>query len=571
MAKSDIKVRITGENKTGAAFKKFKGDIDSTQNAVRSLRNQIIAAFGVRELVQAGDTFVNLQNRMGALTGTAEGTAEAMAHMKRIALESRSDFDAVGDLFAKITFATKEMGLTQQQVADATQTVANTFIISGASAIEAANASRQLAQGLASGVLRGDELNSVMEQNSALAELLAQGLGVSTGKLREMGAAGKITAENILPTLIAATDETSATVADMNVTIGQAIGNLRTQFTTLVGDFNSSTNAFGNVANGINFLAQNMELLIIPITALAASAIPSLIAALGALKIAIMTNPVGLLATGFAALVSILMIADKNSKKFGTTLEELQASRIEQTEKLLRAEENLERFGAKQYQLQIDRAKKNIEDIDALILAKEKQTEIEVKLNDAVNNLGNTTTKNMQKAIMVTKNFADTVEGSLTNAFKNFFDFTSKQFLDFKDLATSVGRAVLNELIQVFIIQKAVGFVTAAFADFGALMEGSTQKAANLTNSLHTFDGGGFTGNGSRAGGIDGKGGFPAILHPNETVIDHTKGQAVGATVNFNISTVDSAGFDQLLTSRKALITSIINNAMNNQGRMGVT
>ena len=53
------------------------------------------------------------------------------------------------------------------------------------------------------------------EQNSALAELLAQGLGVSTGKLREMGAAGKITAENILPTLIAATDETSATVADM--------------------------------------------------------------------------------------------------------------------------------------------------------------------------------------------------------------------------------------------------------------------------------------------------------------------------------------------------------------------
>ena len=220
MAKSDIKVRILGENKTGAAFRKFKGDIDSTQNAVRNLRNQIVAAFGVRELVRAGDTFVNLQNRMGALTGTAAGTAEAMAHMKRIALESRSDFDAVGDLFAKITFATKEMGLSQQQVADATQTVANTFIISGASAIEAANASRQLAQGLASGTLRGDELNSVMEQNSALAELLAKGLGVSTGQLREMGAQGKITAENILPTLISATAETSEVVGNMNMTIG---------------------------------------------------------------------------------------------------------------------------------------------------------------------------------------------------------------------------------------------------------------------------------------------------------------------------------------------------------------
>jgi hypothetical protein len=85
-------------------------------------------------------------------------------------------------------------------------------------------------------------------------------------------------------------------------------------------------------------------------------------------------------------------------------------------------------------------------------------------------------------------------------------------------------------------------------------------------------DGGGFTGFGIRAGGIDGKGGFPAILHPNETVVDHTKGQAIQSapTVNFNISTVDAAGFDQLLASRKGLITSIINNAMNNQGKMGV-
>ena len=91
-------------------------------------------------------------------------------------------------------------------------------------------------------------------------------------------------------------------------------------------------------------------------------------------------------------------------------------------------------------------------------------------------------------------------------------------------------------------------------------------------DTLFDFDGGGFTGKGIRAGGMDGKGGFMAMVHPNETVIDHTKGQAMQSapTVNFNISTVDAAGFDQLLASRKGLITSIINNAMNNQGKMGV-
>ena len=83
------------------------------------------------------------------------------------------------------------------------------------------------------------------------------------------------------------------------------------------------------------------------------------------------------------------------------------------------------------------------------------------------------------------------------------------------------------------------------------------------------MEGGGFTGYGSRTGGIDGKGGFPAILHPNETVIDHTKGQSMGATVNFNITTVDAASFDNLLASRKGLITQIINNTMNTKGKMG--
>jgi len=91
-----------------------------------------------------------------------------------------------------------------------------------------------------------------------------------------------------------------------------------------------------------------------------------------------------------------------------------------------------------------------------------------------------------------------------------------------------------------------------------------------LTDSI-SFAGGGYTGMGARAGGVDGKGGFPAVLHPNETVVDHEQGQSQSSpTINFNINAVDAAGFDQLLQSRKGLITSIINNAMNNQGKMGV-
>ena len=133
----------------------------------------------------------------------------------------------------------------------------------------------------------------------------------------------------------------------------------------------------------------------------------------------------------------------------------------------------------------------------------------------------------------------------------------------------TVVRELIRIAVQKLVIDKMFGSIGGFFKDVK-----STAEYNRLTDGGTLFDetyaGGGFTGRGARAGGIDGKGGFPAILHPNETVIDHTKGQGMGATVNFNISTVDAAGFDQLLASRKGLITSIINNAMNNQGKMGV-
>jgi len=128
--------------------------------------------------------------------------------------------------------------------------------------------------------------------------------------------------------------------------------------------------------------------------------------------------------------------------------------------------------------------------------------------------------------------------------------------LAFEDFANFVVEQLMRIAIQQMILKP----ITSGFESF---FEGFNKKTPS-------GDGGGFTGLGARAGGVDGKGGFPAILHPNETVIDHTKGQGMGATVNFNISTVDAAGFDQLLASRKGLITSIINNAMNNQGKMGI-
>ena len=562
MARQDIKVRILGENKTGAAFKKFRGDVDSTKQAIASLRNQIIAAFGVREIIRAGDTFVNVQNRMMALSGSAEKTADAMAHMKRIANESRSDFDAIGTLFTRLTIATQELGVSQNDIAKATQTVANTFVIAGAESSEAANSARQLAQGLASGALRGDELRSVMENNVILSNLLADGLGITIGQLRDFGKEGKLTAQAILPILINSVDETTKTVQEMDLTIGQSMTLLRTNFTTLIGEFENATGVFGKSANAVGLLANNLEVLGGIVTVLAFTAIPKFISMLNALRIAMLANPVTAFAVGLTSVVTAIQIATKETK----TLDE-QIADLDKTIQEAQSTGMIEVVDGVQVKLTEEHLALLIQERDALLQLKQEAdaggqsfANFQQNLTDFKEQVG--------ESIQVVKTFAETVQGQLTNAFQKFFDFTSKQFLDFQSLATNVARAVLNELINVFIVQKLVGMITSSISKFSDSRE--FNRLTDGDTLFDDFDGGGFTGMGVRAGGIDGKGGFPAILHPNETVIDHTKGQGMGTTVNFNISTVDAAGFDQLLASRKGLITTIINNAMNNQGKMGV-
>ena len=233
-----------------------------------------------------------------------------------------------------------------------------------------------------------------------------------------------------------------------------------------------------------------------------------------------------------------------------------------------------------------DGIRKYKDDVDELIGSQDDAIESSNGLALATDNIGKSLT-NIQSPIDMFKQQLKDTEKSLdtiaVNSMKKFEDSIVEGLktgkLAFKDFATYVVEQLIRVAIQQIVVAKLLDpfrtFIDDAF-NFNDIVKGSSKTLEAPQNILEglmpeiSLDGGGYTGMGARAGGIDGRGGFPAILHPNETVIDHTKGQGMGATVNFNISTVDAAGFDQLLTSRKGLITQIINNAMNTQGKMGI-
>jgi len=154
------------------------------------------------------------------------------------------------------------------------------------------------------------------------------------------------------------------------------------------------------------------------------------------------------------------------------------------------------------------------------------------------------------------ENFAKDTNDLMSKSFTDAFKTAEDALLDFVMTGKGGFKDLVNSLVRDLArIQIRKGMLN-LFGSFGL--------------EVPEFDGGGFTGMGARAGGIDGKGGFPAILHPNETVIDHTKGQGMSSNITFNIQATDASGFDELLTSRKNQIVAMISQAMNQKGKVGL-
>ena len=152
--------------------------------------------------------------------------------------------------------------------------------------------------------------------------------------------------------------------------------------------------------------------------------------------------------------------------------------------------------------------------------------------------------------------FANNTMNSMTDGFTNAITGAEKFSDAIKGMAKSVIDDLIRMAVQYYITQQIFGAIVNAFPSGG----GTTTAKPQAVSKGAIFEGGGFTGYGARAGGVDGKGGFPAILHPNETVIDHTKGQGSGGITvvqNINVTT----GVQQTVRAEIANLLPQISNA----------
>lgn len=235
---------------------KYKSSTDditsSTDRLTQSLKNlaaSYVSIQGLKKAVDLSDSLVSMRARLDRMNDGLQTTQELETMIYQSAQRSRGSFtDTMGLVSQLGTMAGDAFGSSKEIVQFAEQ-LNKQLALSGASGSSAQAAILQLEQGLASGVLRGDELNSVMEQAPAIAKSIADYMQVSVGELREMGSQGQITADIVKNALFAAAEDTNAEFEKTPMTWAQVW--------TVAS--NTAVRALDPLLTAINWVANNIQ------------------------------------------------------------------------------------------------------------------------------------------------------------------------------------------------------------------------------------------------------------------------------------------------------------------------
>ena len=240
-------------NDTVAGIGTRAAQAHSPAQSLMSTIRRIGAALGgiaaVRGIVNLSDSITATTARLDRMNDGLQTTAELNQMIYDSAMRSRGAYTETAAFVAKLgTLAGDAFSSSAEIVAFAEQ-INKQMALSGTTTQEAQAAMLQLTQGLSSGVLRGEELNSVLEQTPMIAQTIANYMGVTTGEMRELASEGAITAEVVKNAMFAAAEETNAAFEQMPMTWGQVWTQMQ----------NIAIKALEPVLDGVNWLANHVD------------------------------------------------------------------------------------------------------------------------------------------------------------------------------------------------------------------------------------------------------------------------------------------------------------------------
>ncbi|QAZ62084.1 phage tail tape measure protein [Enterobacter cloacae] len=254
-----------GGKKAAAATRETQrslADLNSQLAAVRSsaagLAGAWAGAFATHQLIQFADTWNQLNGRLRLASSSSEDYVQSQRVLMEISQRTGTSLEANSNLYSRIAQSLRDAGYASADVAKVTETVATSLKLSGASTEEASSVITQLSQALGSGVLRGEEFNSIMENGGRLAKLLADGLGTTVGGLRNMANNGELTTNKIVP-LLTNVEILRKEFDTLPASISGSAQKVQNAFLAWVGGANDAVGASSTLSGVLDGLANNID------------------------------------------------------------------------------------------------------------------------------------------------------------------------------------------------------------------------------------------------------------------------------------------------------------------------
>lgn len=218
---------------------------------VGGLKGAFVALGGmaiVSEIKQTADAMMSLSSRIKLVTKDETERLRVERALYDMSNRNRASLEDVGDLYYKTALSAKQFGISQEDLLRMTDIVTKSLTIGGADTAQQKATILQLSQALGSGVLQGDELRSLRENAPKLMTQIAQYFGKTVAELKEMGAKGELTTDQLVKAILASGQTIDKEFGRITPTIGQAITVLGNKWSKFILDIQNNTGVFGQIA-----------------------------------------------------------------------------------------------------------------------------------------------------------------------------------------------------------------------------------------------------------------------------------------------------------------------------------
>lgn len=249
----------TGLERVGDSADKAGNKVDSLFSKLSGLAMFAGVSLTLGSIVKTIDEWKVIEGQVNNVTKSQQESKAVQKEIYNIASRTRQQYGSTAELFTSVARNAQELKKSTKDILLFTEDVSNAMLLGGGDASSQQAALVQLGQALGSGTLRGDELNSILEQAPRLAKAIADGMGTTIGQLRQMGSKGKLTAQDVFNAIRGQSDRLKMELGKMPWTIGQASNKMQNAVGKFFKEFEDKTGIIDSMAKSIAKFADYVE------------------------------------------------------------------------------------------------------------------------------------------------------------------------------------------------------------------------------------------------------------------------------------------------------------------------